>query len=138
MKNLIVYFFVIAISCSSQMKNKSDKNVTNTDENDLFKIAKIDSINSFYIIYCTKDEQNYKIISKKEDEKYKFEKINESEYYSFELTNFPDYSNSDNPLTGFSSIEPCFMLDKDTQICKEQGIKGLYTTKNLKGLYYIK
>ncbi|MHC5310111.1 hypothetical protein ACYSNM_08570 [Myroides sp. LJL116] len=138
MKNLLVYFFVIAISCGFQMKNKSDKKVTNTGENDLYKILKIDSISSFYIIYCTKDKQNYKIISKKEDEKYKFEKIKESECYSFELTNFPDYTISDNPLTGFSSIEPCFMLDKDTEICKEQGVKGLYTVSNLKGLYYIK
>lgn len=136
MKKTAFFLFIIAISCGSKIKNTSQKSLTITDVDDLYKITKIDSINSFYFIYCDKDERIYKIISKKIDEKSKLNKIKENKYYRFQLTSFPDYSKDNNPLTGFNSIEPCFMLDKQTKVCKEQGIE-LCTTKNLKGLYYL-
>jgi uncharacterized protein YtpQ (UPF0354 family) len=136
MRKLIVLLFIITISCSSQMKHNSQRIITITDVDNLYKITKIDSVNSFYFIYCNKGEKTYKIISEKIDEKYKIDKIMENKYYRFQLTSFPDYSKNDNPLTGFNSIEPCFMLDKQTKVCKEQGIE-LFITKNLKGLYYI-
>ncbi len=138
MRKLILFFFVITFSCGSQMKRKPAKNMIKTGINDLYQVSKIDSVNSFYFVYCTKGEKSYKIFSKKDNRKYNFEKIKEGEYYNFKLISFPDYSTSDNSITGFDSLVTCFMLDKDTQICKEKGVNGLYTTKNLKGLYYIK
>lgn len=128
---------MITFSCGIQMKRKPAEKMINTEVNDLYQVSKIDSVNSFYFVYCTKGEKSYKLFSKKDNKKYSFEKIQEGEYYNFELISFPDYSKSDNAITGFDPLVTCFMLDKYTQICKEKGLNGLYTTKNLKGLYYI-
>lgn len=138
MKKNIIFLMVIIFSCSFQVKNKSIQNSNNTAANDLFKVYKIDSINSFYFVYCTKNELNYKIISKKVNQKYKHIIIKENNSYSFKLKEFPDYSNNNNPLTGYSPIVDCFMLDEETEICKEKDIKDLYTTPNLIGLYYVR
>ncbi|MDR2223111.1 MAG: hypothetical protein LBE34_10285 [Flavobacteriaceae bacterium] len=136
MRNLMLLFFVITFSCGSKMKTTTTIDIINTRVNNSYQISKIDSVNSFYFVYCTKDEKTYKIFSKKYNSKCNLGKIKEGEYYNFELINFPDYSKNDNAITGLVSLVTCFMLDKDTQICKEKGINGLYTTENLIGLYY--
>lgn len=138
MKKLMFIIFAITFSCGCRVKSSPNKVLKNSEIADSYKISKIDSVNSYYFIYCMKNEHNYKIISKKEANKNVLEKIEEGKYYEFSLNNFPDYSKNNNPLTGYSSTEPCFMLDKDTRVCKEKGVDGLYTTKNLIGLYYVK
>lgn len=105
-----------------------------------YKIYKIEKLNSYYLIYCEKDGEKYKIVSKEpNDEKIKaYKKIKIGESYNLKLVNYPDYSKNKDPLTGFSPLVNCFTFDSDTNICKEQGVNGLYTTKSLTGLYYIK
>lgn len=138
MKNLIFIIFIITLSCGYCLKGNQKKDTNKDFVSDTYKVFKIDSINSYYLIYCRKDNLNYKIISKKESKKEGKQIIVVENFYSFKLINFPNYSDNENPLTGFSSTEPCIMLDKDTSICKEKGVTGLYTTNNLQGLYYIK
>jgi CRISPR/Cas system Type II protein with McrA/HNH and RuvC-like nuclease domain len=136
MKNLMLYFFVTILSCSN-IKNKP-KDLIVMESQGLYEISKIDSVNSYYFIYAIKNSQIHKIISNKVYRKNKFKKIKVGEFYTFELINFPNYSDDKNPLTGFSSIDPCFMLDEVTEICNEEGVVGLYKTDNLEGLYYLK
>lgn len=100
-----------------------------------YKIIKIDSMNSFYFILCEKDVLKYKIVSKKVNN-YNY-KISVGNYYSLSLKNFPDYTEKDTPLTGYSSSQPCIALDSNTNVCKEKEIVGIFTSKNLKGLNYI-
>ncbi|BAP31531.1 uncharacterized protein CHSO_2494 [Chryseobacterium sp. StRB126] len=105
-----------------------------------YKIYKIEKLNSYYLIYCEKDGEKYKIVSKEaNDKKVKTcKKIKIGESYNLKLVNYPDYSKNENPLTGFSPLVNCFTFDSNTNICKEPGVNGLYTAKNLTGLYYIK
>ncbi|WP_408042249.1 hypothetical protein [Tenacibaculum litopenaei] len=101
-----------------------------------FIISKIDSTNSYYLIYGLKNKNSYKIISKKELSAETEEKLEIGKNYLLSLKNFRQQD--DNPLTGYSSSDPCFFLDKNTQICTEENVFGPYITEDLVGLYYVK
>lgn len=108
-----------------------------------YKVYKIEQINSYYIVYCEKENQKYKIVSKINNDKYqkeKCKKIRIGQFYDFVLTYYhPEDNNSNNPLTNTNTapyVIRCYMFT-DTKICEEEGIK-LYTTRNLVGLYYKK
>lgn len=131
---IILLSVILSVSCKPRI-------IKGMEEFKTYKIYKIDSINTFYVVYAERDNQKYKIISKKQYKMNGFKKIRIGEVYSFKL-DIQDYKNNDsNPLTNPNSapyIMRCYMFDKNTKICQEQGINGLYTTKNLKGLYYEK
>ncbi|MGV8947172.1 MAG: hypothetical protein ACOH1N_12135 [Lutibacter sp.] len=125
-------------SCVGQKSSlkKSDKNsVMEISGN--FLITKIDSTTGYYFVYGSKNQAFYKIISKKESNQNDMKTIKLGETYFFNLNNFIK-PNSDNPLTGFSSTDPCFFLDDKTEICREEGVLGIYVTENLKGITYQK
>jgi len=105
----------------------------------LYEVYKIDSIHSFYLIYCKKAGENFKIVSKKNSSpSVKYLKIREGGTYDFSLIIFPGV-NTGNSLTNNTTVLiNCYTLDKDTKICREEGIKGLYTTTDLIGLYVKK
>ena len=129
-------YIILIVSLILLMSCKSLDNQKQTG----YKIYKIENLNSYYIIYCEKDGEKYKIVSKEQNDHPigRQKKIKIGESYNFKLINYPDYSKDENPLTGFSPLVNCFSFDNKTNICKEQGINGLYTSKNLVGLYYIK
>jgi len=104
----------------------------------LFKINKIDSINSYYLIYSVKDNKKYKIVSKK-DTRERIECKNvlkENSYYDFELENLIQEVESSNPLENKPTfpVLSCYVFDDDTKICEENEMEILYKVKNLKGL----
>ncbi|WP_332454812.1 hypothetical protein [Chryseobacterium aquaticum] len=127
-KKFLLYVLIINFSCSTFKNNQNHEN--------LYKVYKIEHTNNFYFIYCEKADRKYKIISQKND-KLNTKKIVIGNSYQFQLQDFPDYSQETNPLAGFTPLVTCFSLDKNTEVCEEYGI-SLCTTKNLKGLYYIK
>ncbi len=102
----------------------------------IYKVYRIDSVNSFYIIYCSKDAQNYKIVSEKKDvSSNDFVRVEVGGFYNLILKSLPG-KGSENPLTNNSSLLiSCYMFDKDTENCREPGINGLFTSPNLVGLY---
>lgn len=103
----------------------------------LYLVTNIDTINTYYFIYCSSEYSDYKIISQNTGKARNTYRIKEGRYYHFELTDFPDYSESDNPLAAFMQHVDCFGLMNDVFVCIEPGI-NLCTTKNLKGLFYIR
>lgn len=106
--------------------------------NNKYKVYKIDKLNSYYIIYCEKGNDKYKIISKDTGEIYsKHQEIKIGYYYHFNLINYPIYNN-DNPITGFTPLVNCFSFDDNTKICKEEGINGLYISTNIIGITIIR
>ncbi|SEQ16434.1 hypothetical protein [Flavobacterium urocaniciphilum] len=136
MKNFLVLSSIIVLFYNCKTLNKPQYTKETIEPSDTYTITKIDSLNAFYFVYCTKNKLTYKIISKKEPNKYN-SKVEINKSYHFTLINFPDFSKNENPLTGFNPLVNCFMLDKNTEVCKEKNIVGLYTTKNLKGLSYL-
>ena len=63
----VIAAFLVFCSCKMQLSNStsqnSDVNVFRSDS--LWNVYKIDSINSYYVIYAEKNHKFYKIISKK-------------------------------------------------------------------------
>lgn len=124
----IIFIILILTSCKSLDGQQKG-----------YKVYKIETLGSYYVIYCEKDEMKYKIVSKESDYKeFKiYKKIEIGEVYNFLLNQYDDKDK--NPLTNTSTtpyIIRCYMFT-DAKICEEEFIK-LYTTENLKGLYYIK
>lgn len=124
-----------ASSCAGQKRElkskKSNKTITDT-----LVITKIDSTTSYYIIYASKKEDLYKIISRKAVKQNRLETLEIGKSYLLSLKHYIQQNN--NPLTGYSSSDPCFFLDDKTEICREKDVFGPYTSEDLKGLYYVK
>lgn len=132
-----LFFLLITInffSCSN-LRNSTKEN----HYQHIYQITKIDSINNWYIIYANKQDSIFKIVSGKARCKSPKNKLKIGNCYNFsmysiwrapikigELTiaNYPD-------TRGFS-------LDKETVVFMEDSIHDLCSTKNLKGLCYVK
>ncbi len=84
-KTIIIYFLCCVVanfSCSGGNQNAPDPlNQTDTS----YKVYRIDSINNYYILYVSKKDTNYKIISEKEFSE-NCNRINKDNYYDFELS----------------------------------------------------
>lgn len=132
MKSYLILPFILIAAYSSCMSK-----ISSSQQQDNFKVYKIDSINSYYLVYCEKDAQKFKIVARMEAKMQNGNEIKLGGFYNFALNIFPK-NEGDNPLTKSALNVNCYMFDKDTKICKEEGINGLYTTANLSGLYYIK
>ncbi len=143
MKNSLILFIFLIVYVQTQLKlsNKAmrgNNQYAFTDSS--YLVYKIDSVNSYYIIYAKKDGGRYKIVSKKENiDKCKCIKINEN--YNFLLHS----GLSSKVRIGNLSFSPnetkevtCFAYDKTTTICLEgDTIKDLYYADNIKGLCFV-
>jgi hypothetical protein len=118
------------IFCSNSTRNKADTVAVNGCDTS-YKVYRIDSINNFYLIYASKSNIRYKIISKKQSAETKT-KVRKGGCYDFEL--FGMLSNED-VMPGPGG---CVNVDSITRICIEDSIYNLYSASNLKGLYFEK
>ncbi|VEH21403.1 Uncharacterised protein [Chryseobacterium nakagawai] len=134
-KAIILIIFFTLISCNNY---KHFKNVLPT-----YTIYKIDSINNYYLIYAERNNSIFKIVSKKEHITKHYKKIKIGNNYDLNL----DSRSSQTPIINGVKMSPvnlidsmCYNYEENTQICTDakNGIYDLYTTVNLKGLYYIK
>jgi len=105
-----------------------------------YMVAKLDSINNYYLIYATKNDSVFKIISKKEHTA-KCRPIKKGSNYPFKLKSMRDNA----PTIGGIKISPmnhldiqCFQFEENTIICKEDGIYDLYFAENINGLCFKK
>ena len=132
----ITIILILTIICSC----RNSKNVSSTDKVGLFKIIKVGSLNNWHIIYATKNDTLFKIVSKKEKNvDSNCNKINGGQYYNLKI-----HSRKENPpeingikLSPVNYIDiTCYSFDANTSICIEpkKGIYDLYFAENLKGL----
>lgn len=143
---IYIFFALIVFSCSSSKK---------TIQNDIskYRIKKITSKNSWYVIYAEKQDSLYKIVTGKEKGDNDCQKIAVGKYYDLELK-----SRRENiPVIGGIKLKPvnyldvksssydkegveCYSYDKKTEICTEpqKGIYDVYYTEDLKGLCFLK
>jgi len=133
MKNCLIFFAsIILISCTTNKKIIEKKSE--------YMVTKLDSINNYYLIYATKNDSVFEIISKKERTA-KCKTIKKGSNYSFKLKSMRDNAHT----IGGIKISPmnyldiqCFQFDENTKICKEEGIYDLYFAKNINGLCFKK
>lgn len=133
MKKLIILFLFCYCSCDSLKVPKEQDEISK-----LFKIEDIKSKNSWNIIYASKNDTLYKIITKKIKTS-RCNKIMIGESYNIILNETPNNYLIINGLkinkTPSRHIN-CFGYDNETDICleRERGINYLYSAKNILGL----
>ncbi|WP_298761647.1 hypothetical protein [uncultured Psychroserpens sp.] len=130
---------IILLSCKQENKNnnvlKDDvaKTEVSKDSNDKFKIVKIDSIANLYLIYASKQEKYYKIISKKTDSiNGNCDRINYSSLYNFKLDTLYNYREF------FGQHVDGVEIEEVTVYFEKDSIMELYGSNNIKGLCYEK
>jgi len=137
MKYILILLAIVLIACSSTKENRQ----RSVSENKLlYKVYRIDSINSYYLIYAKRKDSLYKIVSKKAVD-VSSDKIVINKNYEFKLI-----SSLLNRRIGNTVILPqnsllvdCFYYDNTTKICLEgDSIRDLYHADNIKGIYFIK
>ena len=136
MKRFVPILIILIISCvSRRVPNSHFPKTTDT----LYKVYKIDSINSYYLIYAKFGKNLYKIVSKKETF-IGLNRIERNKYYSFKLNSI--LANRQIGLKSILSqnslLVNCFTFDDTTQICLDGGgIKDLYYSVNIKGVFFL-
>ncbi|HEU4496432.1 MAG TPA: hypothetical protein VFR70_05220 [Flavobacterium sp.] len=129
MKSFIIIATIFIISCSQYKKSLGNKNT------ELYRISRLDSINSYYLIYATKKDSTYKIVSKKSYAK-NCSEIKIGSDYQLHLKSMRDNAPTINGIRmspiNYLDIK-CYQFDETTQICKEDGIYDLYFTDDIKG-----
>ncbi len=128
-------FLIIILGCSFTKKNTTDKKLNN---NYLYKVCRIDSIDNYYLVYLEKQEHKYKykVVSKKTPNKGTKVVINNKYYFDLYSITYKYWLNGKELLYG--EYVTCFTFEDNTIICKEGNeINALYATKNLNGLNYI-
>lgn len=131
-------FFLLVLIFYSGCSRQNSAFSSQIQDSNLYFIYKIDSINSYYIIYAKHSNNNYKIVSFKGGA-YDCKNIIVNNSYKLKL-------HSMFILNGTSIIQASSMyelsgwkFDDSTTIDFESGTKwGLFFSDNIKGLCYIK
>lgn len=139
MKNTVVVLIVVLslLFCCKGMVYTNQNHFSDSADN--YKVFKIDSINSYYLIYAEKNDALYKIVSKKEKESI-FNRIQVNHFYPFKLTSRRDNAAVINGVKlspqNYLDIE-CYVYDDSTSICIERdSINELHHASNIKGLCF--
>lgn len=134
---LIITFTLLYIVSSSSFVVSYGCNSNDGD----FKVLKIKSEKSFYIIYAERNDTLFKILSKKEKTKcLSCEKIRKKKKYYFSLeTLFPRYiQQSKCPPPGTTGRMGIGYYGYSVPLETENNIWDMFEATNLEGLYIIK
>jgi hypothetical protein len=132
MKYISIFLSIILFSCATY----DNSSIGST----FYNVTKIDSINSYYLIYAKRHDTIFKIVSKKEYT-INCNTIRVNSKYNFDLHSIRENA----PIISGIKINPinhmdinCYQFDEETSICREKGIYDLYFSHNVKGLCIIK
>lgn len=143
MKNKFSLLTFAMFFCGCIIIQKGQTSSTKTlisQEQSLYKVYKIDSIHSYYLIYARKKDTIYKIVSKKSD----LENCNSiliNQDYAFRLQGrIASRQASKFRLSPEASLlVNCFSYDDSTSVCLERdSINDLYSAENVRGLCFLK
>lgn len=136
MSKISLLLILAFVSCTSNRHINSTINRKDMSDGTFLDVYKIDSVNSYYLIYARKQDSLFKIVSKKND--CKENKINVGANYPFLLKsiwNAPITINGTNASPSSVPSVNCISFDDSTKICLERdSISDLYTASNIQGL----
>lgn len=138
----VTLYIVFGFSGVFLNKKQAKHLFANTCKDSVFTVHKIDSINNYYIVYLKKADDWFKVVSKKELGLDSGNKIVVKKRYHFNLHSLWNekliINGIDVSLSKTPNVE-CIGFDEKTSICIERdSINDLFTTKNLRGLEYVK
>lgn len=115
--------------------------IARSNEDTLFRVERIDSLNNYYLIYVTKDNTWFKIVSKKMLA-CNCENIKKNGLYRLELSSIWRQEimiGKINVSPSLNLLVTCLAFDDSTSICLERdSINDLYQAGNLRGLCITK
>jgi hypothetical protein len=131
MKTYLILSLIGILSISCYVKK-----INGTNDFNLYKVNKIDSINNYYILYVKRNDSLFKVVSKKQiNTNCKSVHIHKS--YDFKLNLMKLSINGNNVSVPNNLDIQCFQFDEKTTICNEPNVYGLYFTESLNGLCLI-
>jgi hypothetical protein len=137
MKNV---FEIIAVALIGYIGSKAEKNNSLIRELQVaYRVYRIDSINTWYLIYARKGDSLYKIVSKKIEIE-GCHKIEVGNHYDFHLhSRIYGYTIAGKKILPQNTLlVNCFSFDDSTNICLERdSINDLHYADNIKGLCFI-
>ena len=136
----ILLFLSVVLVCCIHPKEVQRTIATETkiaNDSNMYKVYKIDSVNSYYLVYAKRKDTIYKIVSKK-DIMPQCNEIRLGMSYRLELGSIWKQKT----VIGNSNVSPsvtlnvnCLSFDDSTRICLERdSINDLFYAENLKGL----
>lgn len=135
--------FLVLIFASIGCKVSQNQSSLEIYQDKKYSVEKIDSINSYYLIYLIQDKKKFKIVSKRKSGNLSscVKKIEVGQEYLLELQKLvPTPIKDSNPLSNKPSLTilSCYYFDENTKICEEVGMEILYKANNLDGLCIAK
>lgn len=131
---IIAALILIIVGCSVANKKAGNRHAQQKTEN--YLVYKIDSVNSYYLIYARKNDSLFKIVSKKLKTA-NCKSISIGKNYDFTLRSNSYYRalSGKKILVLTTRSVDCFYYDDSTRICLEgDSITDLYKAINAKGL----
>lgn len=137
--------FCVLLACNLSKKNTTSAGMQSSSINKLlgaYQVFKIDSLDNFYLIYATKNDSSYKILSEK-TLLTNCNKIFVTGNYDFVLQNAKDITitNESQTLKFYLFNVDCLIYNDSTKICIERSgnfVPALFRATNVKGLCFIK
>lgn len=115
----------------------------NDDSIKEYRIERITKRNNWYFIYASRNDSLFKIVSKRTADKWKYARYDKIRRHKKYYLILESYSDNAPIINGVKAVIPGytggFCLDSCTTVMLEprKGIWDLYTSPNLKGLYYL-
>jgi hypothetical protein len=121
---IVGLFVFFLLACSKDRASADPKSYT---------ILKIDSITNYYLVYGSRNDSIFKIVSKKENSAGVCQKIQPGKKYALNLRSSIITGKNITPAT--NDLVQCIGFDSTTTICFEDScVQDLFRTYNLKGL----
>jgi len=130
---LALSIFPYSFICNTKASNGVNETKSNKGKQKYFKILKIDSIQKVYVIYASKNDSTFKIVSAKKDSFAACVQIRKGKFYDLKIISiFPQnfYQKKDISNARFGGT-----------LVKLEGndvVWDLFVCENLSGLCYIK
>tara|TARA_R100001377_G_C3177701_1_gene105415 strand:+ start:644 stop:1069 length:426 start_codon:yes stop_codon:yes gene_type:complete len=140
MKIIIPISIIVCVLFFSCAKKVSQSMNQTTEKDSLYEVYKIDSINTFYIVYAKRNGTKFKIVSKKANSEH-CNKIFVGSSYNLNLKSIlkQEIKLGDKTITSSSNLlVTCFTFEDNTKICREEDITDLHHAENLIGLCFVK
>jgi hypothetical protein len=133
-KMLRIIGCIVFVCLNLKCVNKYNDQGTAANDDSSYHVYKIDSVNSFYLIYASRKGAKYKNVSEKKSCANR-DKVLRGRDYDFDLSSML-YGSEELPIHpgGVGGV----IVDSVTTIFVEDSIYDLYSAKNVIGLCFIK